>query len=159
MFEQLLRFLLSLPPKEFAHWRKAGAFLVEGKSSLAELDIRLVNLFVFLEMFDGARGLSGQALAKMLDIPLSDAKVACETRNRLIHERHTLNAAIADADAQLARHDKAHALQSFDLSGRIESPGVMFTFRMCERINRFICRQIGWNQSYYDYGFLLSRKP
>lgn len=149
MMECLVRFLLALSDRDFDHWYKATAFMIEGKSSFAELDIRITNLFVFLEMFDDANTLSGSAVARMLDIPLSDAKLLCGVRNKLVHGRHTLLEAIDASDAEQRAHNPHHVLQAFAFAN--QSPAVVLYLRLCERINAFIARSIGWSGPHHTY--------
>lgn len=154
MLECLVRFLLALSDRDFNHWYKAAAFMIEGKSSFAELDIRITNLFVFLEMFDDAGSLSGNAVAQMLEIPLSDAKLLCGVRNRLLHERHTLREAIDASDAEQRAHNPRYALQAFAFAD--QSPSVILYLRLCERINAFIARSIGWSGPHHTYSSTLA---
>jgi hypothetical protein len=149
ILECLTRFLLALSDREFNHWHKATAFMIEGKSSYAELEIRITNLFVFLEMFDAADRLSGNAVAEMLEIPLSDAKLLCGVRNKLVHEGHTLLEAIEASDAELRTHNPRHEVHAFDLAG--QSAGAMLYLRLCERINHFVARKIAWHGKHNAY--------
>jgi hypothetical protein len=153
MLESLVRFLLALSDRDFDHWHKAIAFMVEGKSSFAELEIRITNLFVFLEMFDDSDTLSGNAVARMLGIPLSDAKFLCGVRNKLVHGRHTLREAIAASDADQRAHNPRHTLQAFAPVN--QSPSVVLYLRLCELINGFIARSIGWGEAYHTYRSIL----
>jgi hypothetical protein len=101
-----------MPAADFDHWFKAYAFLIEGKGGFAELDIRVTNAFVFLEMLDESGSFDAVKLAEMLNISRSDGHLIRETRNRLIHERHTLNHAVRDADAKRERCDPKQKLSS-----------------------------------------------
>jgi hypothetical protein len=157
MLECLTRFLISLSDRDFNHWYKASAFMIEGKSSYAELEIRVTNLFVFLEMFDAAETLSGNAISAMLEIPLSDAKLLCGVRNKLVHERHTLREAIAACDAELSKYNPHHTLHAFNATE--PSAPTTFYLRLCERINRFIARTIGWSGKHYAYRDNLTHYP
>jgi hypothetical protein len=134
----VVRFLLALSDHDFDHWYKASAFMIEGKSSFAELDIRIANLFVFLEMFDDVNTLSASAVARMLDILLSDAKLLCGVRNKLVHGRHTLLEAIDASDAEQRARSTRHVLQAFALAN--QSPAVVLYLRLCERINAFTAK-------------------
>lgn len=154
ILECLVRYLLALPDREFNHWNKAATFMIEGKSSFSDLDVRVTNLFVFLEMFDQSRTLSGNTVAAMLGIPLSDAKLLCEVRNKLVHERHTLLDAINASDAEQRARNPRYALQAFALAG--PSPSVNFYLRLCERINAFIARTIGWGGPHQAYSGILT---
>jgi hypothetical protein len=68
LFEHLLRFFWVLSETEFRQWSKACAFLLEGKAGQTELDIGLVNLFVFLEMKDKSHTLAANTVAPLLGI-------------------------------------------------------------------------------------------
>lgn len=155
VFERLLRYSIALSSQDFRHWEKAAAFLLEGKASYVEEDIRVTNLFVFLEMFDGSRTLSSNSLSTMLSIPLSDAKFLCELRNRLIHQKDNLSDAILEADAELRRNDPNYALQHFDISGHGHSATTKVLIRLCERLNEYLARQIGWKGEWKDYRTIL----
>jgi hypothetical protein len=151
LFEHLLRFFLGLSEPDFWHWYKACAFLLEGKAGHTELDIGLVNLFVFLEMRDKSDTLSANTIAPLLDISLTDAKLVCRIRNRLIHESQTLNEAVQEANAELVRNEPTYSLKWFDLGGSRHSPGVMVAFRLYERLNHYLCRTVGWQKGYNAY--------
>jgi hypothetical protein len=151
IFEHLLRFATGLSSQAFRHWEKAAAFLLEGKASFAEADVRVVNLFVFLEMFDGSRTLSGNTLSRMLSIAHSDARFLCEVRNRLVHQKHDLNGAISDADAWLRCNDPSYGLVGFDLSGCVHPPVTNVLLRLCERLNCYVATQIGWKGKWNTY--------
>lgn len=155
MFEHLLRFFLTLSEPAFWHWYKACAFLLEGKAGNTELDIGLVNLFVFLEMRDNSGTLSANSISPLLDISLTDAKLVCRIRNRLVHESHTLDKAVKEADAELARNEPGYSLKWFDLSGARHEPGVMVAFRLYERVNRYLCSVIGWRKGFNSYESVL----
>lgn len=151
MFEELLRFLMRFAEAEFAHWYKAVAFMLEGKSGQSELDIRAVNLLVFLEMLDASRTLETHTLALMLEISESDAELIKRTRNRLIHESDSLISALGAADQELRRWDPKYSLQCFNISGQPHHSALMFSLRLCERINRFILKRANSSLPHYGY--------
>lgn len=156
LFEYLFRFAMKLTPQEFLHWIKATAFLLEGKASRAELDICITNLFVFIEMFDESRTMSGNSLQKMLSIPLSDAKFLCGIRNRLVHQHFCLSEAICDADAELTRESQKYRLEQFDISGRQHPATTTVVFRLYERLNYYLAQQIGWGGEWNAYSSIFA---
>lgn len=155
VFEHLLRFSMGLSTQEFLHWEKATAFLLEGKASHAELDIRVTNLFVFIEMFDGSRTLSGNSLSAMLSISLADAKFLCEVRNRLVHQKHSLGDAISEAQSELVRNDPKHVLTNFDISGHRHPATTNVAIRLCERLNHYLAQQVRWTGAWNSYKTIL----
>jgi len=155
VLDHLLRFSMALSMQDFHHWEKAAGFLLEGKASYAEADIRVTNLFVFIEMFDESRTLSGNSLSAMMSISLSDAKFLCEVRNRLVHEKHDLSEAIRDAQSELICHDPSHVLTHFDISGHKHPATTNLLIRLCERLNFYVAQQIGWNGTWNAYKSIL----
>lgn len=155
VFEHLLRFSMALSIQDFHHWEKAAAFLLEGKASHAEADIRVTNLFVFVEMFDGSRTLSGNSLSAMMSISLSDGKFLCEVRNRLVHQKHDLANAICDAQSELMHNNPSHVLTDFDISGHKHLATTNVLIRLCERLNFYVAQQIGWDGTWNAYKSIL----
>jgi len=155
VLEHLLRFCMTLSTQDFHHWEKAAAFLLEGKASYAEADIRVTNLFIFIEMFDGSKTLSANSLSPMLSISLSDAKFLCEVRNRLVHQKHDLTGAISDAQSELVRKNPNHVLTDFDISGRKHPATTNVLIRLCERLNLYLAQQIGWTGKWNAYKSIL----
>lgn len=155
VLEHLLRFSMALSIRDFHHWEKAAAFLLEGKASHAEEDIRVTNLFVFIEMFDESRTLNANSLSAMMSISLSDAKFLCAVRNRLVHQKHDLSEAIRDAQSELTRHDPSHVLRHFDISGCKHPATTNVLIRLCERLNFYLAQQIGWNGTWNAYKSIL----
>jgi hypothetical protein len=151
LFYCLLEYLLTCSDRKLEHWYKATAFMIEGKASFTELDIRVTNLLVFLEMFDCSETLQAPALARMLAITVHDAELICRVRNRLIHQEHTLLEAIREADNQLRQNDAKYALSWFDVSGRTHNAAVAVWLRLCERINQYVVNSVGWSGGHYDY--------
>lgn len=155
LFEHLLRFFLSLTEPDFRHWNKACSFLLEGKAGQTELDIGLINVFVFLEMRDNSGTLSPNTIMPLLGISLTDAKLIVKIRNLLVHQSHTLNEAVEEANAELTRNEPRYSLKCFDLSGKIHPAGVMVAFRLYERANYYLCTLIGWSKTYNTYESVL----
>jgi hypothetical protein len=158
LFECLLRFFLSISDVDFMHWYKACAFLLEAKAGQTELDIGLVNLFVYLEMWDGSDTLSANTLAPMLDVSLNDAKLVCRIRNGLVHEKRTLTDGFQHARAELARRDPNFSLERFSEGNEQGDSGVMFAFRLYERVNNHLCRKVGWQGQYNNYDYVFDQQ-
>jgi len=159
MLGDLLAFILALPEPEFGVWYKAVAFMLEGKSGLAELDIRAISLFVFLEIFDGSGSLEVDTLASMLEISRSDADLVKRTRNRLLHHADSLIEAVLRADRELRTRDKKYVLTWFKIDDEPHDAAVMFSLRLCERINAFVLRQAGSAADHYGYEEIIGSRP
>jgi hypothetical protein len=117
MLEYLIRFLLRLPQSDLDQWYMAGAFIIEGKSARVEMDIRVVNLLVFVEMIDDTDTMDMNSIATTLEMSRSDAKLIKEVRNRLVHGRLALNPACRERNVHLKKHDPNYSPVWFDVSG------------------------------------------
>jgi hypothetical protein len=49
------------------------------------------------------------------------------------------------------------ALEHFDVSEHLQPAGVMFAYRLFERINAFICRKMGWTGAHHGYESVLEQ--
>jgi hypothetical protein len=158
LFECLLKFFLGQSDVDFMHWYKACAFLLEAKAGQTELDIGLVNLFVYLEMWDGSDTLSANTLAPMLDISLNEAKLVCRIRNALVHEKRALIDGFQYARGELTRWDPNFSLEPSDGDDEKGDPAVKFVFRLYERTNSHLCKQIGWQGRYNNYDYVFAQR-
>lgn len=158
LFECLLRFFFGLSGVDFMHWYKSCAFLLEAKAGQTELDIGLVNLFVYLEMWDGSKTLTANTLAPMLEISINEAKLVCRTRNALVHEKRALTDGFQHALAELASWDPNFSADRFGVGDEKIDSGVMFVFWLYERVNKHLCRQIGWQGKYNNYDYVFSQQ-
>lgn len=158
LFETLFTFISGLPSDDFSRWQKATALIVAAKSADSPLDLRIINAFVLIEMFDDQPTLGRDKVARMLDIDVSDADLIIKVRNKLLHQHHSLSEAIEEADRELSKVKPSYRLKAFDLSETHLPESVLFTFRVWERINAFIARKIGWSRQYNNYPTILRHK-
>jgi len=157
LFRCLLDYAINLSENDFRHWRKATTFFNEGKSSYAVLDVRVTNLFVFLEMYDGSNTLSANTLERMLKVSRNDAKLLTKVRNKLIHDRHTLEEAVHSALRELRKPSPVCegttdlGLRCFRSLEAASQKGVHFWATLCELINCFVARQVRWTGARRSY--------
>jgi len=157
IFKKLFIFLDGLDADEFEKWEKAFHFYIEGKSSWSNLDIKLINYFIFLDILNGARNLSKDFLAKMLEINHDDASIICEVRNKLIHEEHRLKSAIQSAYTLKKNKFQSFSPKDLDVDGSNSVDPLLFYLKTASLIDYYLIRKIGYSGDWNDQSEIISQ--
>jgi len=136
---------------EFSHWRRASYFYLEGIGKTTPLEIRTINLLIFLEIIDESRTLDKNTLANQLQIGTDEADILCRARNLLIHQGENLAEALIKAEAELKKY-KQITNNIFDIYQNDEfATGALFYFKLASLIGKFWASNIGYTGTLNQY--------
>jgi hypothetical protein len=146
-------FFRQMSIEEFSRWRRAAHFYFEGVATDRYLEIRLINLFNFLEMLDDSKTLNKSTLAPLLSVTNNEADILCKIRNSLVHKGKTLEDAISTAFQDFEQYGANQvAPKLFGISrNNLNKIAALFYFKFAACLARFWARKINYNGDVYGY--------
>lgn len=148
----LFDFLRAVPAAGLERWKGAISFFLNGLGGIGPIEIRTINLMVFLEMIDDTATLRKRAVALLLDCTADEADLICRTRHRLIHHGDLLGEAALAAQAEIFAHKATLNNSRFVLDPNDpRKTGVQFYFEFAALLNRFWMAKAGYTGEWNDY--------
>lgn len=79
-------------------------FYLQGLGGITPIEIRVINLFTFLEIIDGSNTLDKNKISKLLGITTDEADILCKTRGSLIHNGKDIATALINSYNEIASY-------------------------------------------------------
>jgi len=98
------RFCDSLDDRAFAKFTRASHFYLQGVSGGGAIDLKTIDLFVFLEMLDETDTLTKQGVSGLLRCDQNDGDLICRVRNSLVHKGLPLGEAVLSRHREIVSH-------------------------------------------------------
>jgi len=148
----LFDFFSKLSPTEWARWRIATYFYLQGLGAPA-LEVEALSLFSFLEILDNTNTLSKQAVATLLNIKQDEAQLLCLVRHGLIHRGERLGAALVNAHKQLVVEKQQTPVDNsiFPVTASEETRDVAFFLQFCKLMNQLWATKANFTGRWNDY--------
>jgi hypothetical protein len=145
-------FLRAQTPADWARWKKAIHFYLEGLGGVAPLEVRAINLLTFLEIVDGSATLSKNSVSSLLSITSDNADLICRTRNRLVHHGDYIGAAVVASASGIAGFGAPSDGTVFPIDRADErKTGVSFFFHFASLLSRLWIEKAGFKGEWNDY--------
>lgn len=145
------------------NWRrltKGLYFYLQGLGGIAPIEIRVINLFTFLEIIDGSNTLDKNKISKLLGITTDEADILCKTRGSLIHNGKDIATALINSYNETASYKKAPLdckLFIIDSDNK-QKMTVHFYFKLAMLLNKFLIKKIGYSGQWNDYSEYVSAR-
>jgi hypothetical protein len=150
----LLNFFSGLSPSDWARWKTATYFYLEGMGAPA-METRAITLFTFLEIIDDSHSLTKESLSKLLDITLDEADLLDRVRNGLTHHGKALGTALAEATGVIASRKNPVQNSIFDLQVPAAKRDVAFFLRFLMLLNRLWVKKANYTGQWNDYSEIM----
>lgn len=153
--EQLLQglfdFFSKLSPTDWARWRTATYFYLQGLSAPA-LEIQFITLCTFLEIIDASKTLVKETVASLLGITLDEADLLCRIRHRLVHQGQELGEALIGAEHEIASFKTPVDNSIFPVNrSDVQRTGINFFFRFATLLNKLWATKANFKGQCNDY--------
>ncbi|HPZ76312.1 MAG TPA: hypothetical protein PK409_09335 [Thermosynergistes sp.] len=128
-------------------------FYLQGLGGIAPIEIRVINLFTFLEIIDESNTLDKNKISKLLDITTDEADILCKTRGSLIHNGKDIATALINSYNEIASYKKAPLdckLFIIDSDNK-QKTTEHFYFKLAMLLNKFLMKEIGYSGQWNDY--------
>lgn len=140
-FTKFLTYLTKLSMQSKKKFELFISYFLDSCTQLINLENRIVNLFIALEIIDNSKTLNKNTLKKILDIDINDADFAIKVRNHLIHKGHTLRVSIEESRKEMVIF-LPHYQYPFKTNLKRKVTG-SFYFYLLSRTYNYILTEIG----------------
>jgi|LDZS01.1.fsa_nt_gi hypothetical protein len=135
-------------------------FYLQGLGGITPIEIRVINLFTFLEIIDGGNTLDKNKISKLLGITTDEADILCKTRGSLIHNGKDIATALINSYNEIASYKKAPLdckLFIIDSDNK-QKMTAHFYLKLAMLLNKFIMKKIDFSEQWNDYSDYLNTK-
>lgn len=152
---KIFKYFRSLNSDVFQKTKRSLHFLFQGLDNRGLLEVRTINLLVFLEMTDDSDALTKNSISKTLGIGINDAYLIYNVRNSLFHHGETLEKSIQDAIEKAKKHSDKDPVTEFVIEADGQRTLAKFYFTLTMMFSRYWVRKVGFQGEYNDYSEII----